>query len=109
MTKLTVSDYFKREVKPLAKKYRSLAKEIAELFESLKEEPIQGDSLPLDCYKIRLAIESKGKGKRGGARVITHFHVKDDEIYLISIYDKSEQDDITDKELLRRLKALDLA
>jgi hypothetical protein len=41
--------------------------------------------------------------------VITHFHIKDDEIYLMSIYDKSEQEDISDKELLRRLKALDLA
>ncbi len=56
MTGLIVTDYFKREAKPLAKKYRSLAKEIAELFESLKEEPIQGDVLSLGCYKIRLAI-----------------------------------------------------
>ena len=109
MTELIVTNYFSREAKPLAKKYRSLASEIALLFESLKKNPIQGDALPLDCYKIRLAIKSKGKGKRGGARVITHFHIKDDEIYLISIYDKSEQEDISDKELLRRLKALDLA
>jgi mRNA-degrading endonuclease RelE of RelBE toxin-antitoxin system len=109
MTELVVTDYFRREAKSLAKKYRSLAKEIVDLFESLKEEPIQGDALPLGCYKIRLAIESKGKGKRGGARVITCFKTEDDEIYLISIYDKSEQEDISDKELLRRLKALDLA
>ncbi|MEA5458281.1 type II toxin-antitoxin system RelE/ParE family toxin [Arcicella sp. LKC2W] len=109
MTELIVTNYFSREAKPLAKKYRSLASEIVLLFESLKIDPIQGDALPLGCYKIRLAIESKGKGKRGGARVITHFHIKDDEIYLISIYDKSEQEDISDKELLRRLKALDLA
>ena len=40
MTELIVTDYFRREAKPLAKKYRSLAKEIAELFESLKKEPI---------------------------------------------------------------------
>ena len=108
MTGLVVTDYFRREAKPLAKKYRSLAKEIAELFESFKEEPIQGDSLPLGCYKIRLAIESKGKGKRGGAIVITCFQTEDNEIYLISIYDKSEQDDISDNELIKRLKALDL-
>lgn len=103
MTGLIVTDYFRREAKPLAKKYRSLAREITELFESLKQEPIQGDFLPLGCYKIRLAIESKGKGKRGGARVITCFQTEDNEIY-----DKSEQDDISDKELIIRLKALDL-
>jgi mRNA-degrading endonuclease RelE of RelBE toxin-antitoxin system len=108
MTELIVTDYFRREAKPLIKKYRSLAREIAELFESLKVEPIQGDSLPLSCYKVRLGIESKGKGKRGGARVITCFQTEDDEIYLISIYDKSEQEDISDKELIKRLKGLDL-
>jgi mRNA-degrading endonuclease RelE of RelBE toxin-antitoxin system len=106
--KINVSPFFKRELKPLIKKYRSLISELTELSESLLEQPIQGDSLSFSCYKIRLAIESKGKGKRGGARVITHFHVVEDEIFLLSIYDKSEQDDISDKELLRRLKELDL-
>jgi hypothetical protein len=41
----------------------------------------------------------KAKGKSGGARVITHLHVTDTTIFLLSIYDKSEQDSITDKEL----------
>ena len=107
--KINTTQFFKKELKLLVKKYRSLIDEVIELSESLLENPIQGDSLFMSCYKVRLAIESKGKGKRGGARVITHFHIKEDEIYLISIYDKSEQEDIPDKELLRRLKALDLA
>ena len=106
--KVIISSFFKRELKSLVKKYRSLINELLELSESLQENPTQGDYLSFDCYKIRLAIESKGKGKRGGARVITHFHIKGDEIFLLSIYDKSEQSDITDKELLKRLKALDL-
>ena len=53
-----------------------------------------------DCYKIRLAIASKGKGKSGGARIITHVYVAFNAVYLISIYDKSEQDDINDNDLL---------
>lgn len=40
MTELIVTDYFRHKAKPLAKKYRSLTKEIAKLFESLKEKPI---------------------------------------------------------------------
>jgi hypothetical protein len=52
-----------------------------------------------NCYKIRLAIKSKAKGKSGGTRVITFLRTKTERIYLIDIYDKSEQTSITDKEL----------
>ncbi|MBC7866161.1 MAG: type II toxin-antitoxin system RelE/ParE family toxin [Gloeobacteraceae cyanobacterium ES-bin-316] len=48
-------------------------------------------------------FDSKGKGKSGGARVITYIEVSDTAVYLLSIYDKSEQADITDKELLQLL------
>jgi mRNA-degrading endonuclease RelE of RelBE toxin-antitoxin system len=57
---------FERELKRLAKKYVSLKTEYIELVQSLKEEPNQGIPLGNDCYKIRLAITSKGKGKSGG-------------------------------------------
>lgn len=58
------------------------------------------------CFKIRLAIGSKGKGKPGGARVITHLEVIDKIVYLITIYDKSEQSNITDKEIQDFIKDL---
>ncbi|MDN3690233.1 type II toxin-antitoxin system RelE/ParE family toxin [Cyclobacterium jeungdonense] len=51
------------------------------------------------CYKIRLAIKSKGKGKSGRARLITNFVVANDTVYLVSIYDKPEKDNLSDKEL----------
>ena len=44
-------------------------------------------------------MASKGKGKSGGARVITNFVIAEETIFLISIYDKSEKDTITDREL----------
>ena len=95
---------FGRQLKRLAKKYPSLKQEYAELLESLKEQPEQGKLLGNNCYKIRLAIDSKGKGKRGGARVITNFVVKDAIVYLLSIYSKSEKGNLTDKELNEFLK-----
>jgi len=49
--------------------------------------------------KIRLAIASKRKGKSGGARVITCVLIEDTEVHLLTIYDKSEKEDISDKEL----------
>ncbi|MBS1496454.1 MAG: type II toxin-antitoxin system RelE/ParE family toxin, partial [Bacteroidetes bacterium] len=57
-----------------------------------------------NCYKIRLAIASKGKGKSGGARVITNFVIAEETVFLISIYDKSEKENLTDKELNELLK-----
>ncbi|HUM98353.1 MAG TPA: type II toxin-antitoxin system RelE/ParE family toxin [Chitinophagaceae bacterium] len=95
---------FRKELKKLAKKYHSLKTDLAVLFESLEENPIQGTSLGRNCYKIRLAISSKGKGKSGGARLITNFVIADDTIYLLSIYDKSDKENLTDKELDELLK-----
>jgi len=66
-----------------------------------------GTPLGHECYKIRLAIASKGKGKSGGARVITYLQVLKNSIFLLSIYDKSEKENITDKELQEILKNID--
>ena len=65
----------------------------------LKENPDQGTAVGRNCYKIRLAIKSKGKGKSGGARVITNFVIANATVFLLSIYDKSDKENLTDKEL----------
>lgn len=92
--------FFRRELKRLLKKYPSLRQEIDNLLETLETDPTQGTSLGHNCYKIRLRIASKGKGKSGGARVITCVVSVAAEVYLLSIYDKSEQANISDAELL---------
>jgi hypothetical protein len=94
---------FDKQIKRLVKKYPSLKTEISQLISELKIEPVKGMFLGNSCYKIRLAITSKGKGKSGGARVITYFAITDGAVFLLSIYDKSQQSDIEDKELLRLL------
>ena len=53
-----------------------------------------------------MAITSKGKGKSGGSRVITHLKVSHTSVYLLSIYDKSDQENISDKELKELLKEI---
>lgn len=64
---------------------------------SLSKRPDQGISIANNCFKVRLAIASKGKGKSGGARIITHIHLSSDNtVYLMTIYDKSEQGSISD-------------
>jgi len=59
------------------------------------------------CYKIRLSIASKGKGKSGGARIITYVQVTNKSVLLISIYDKSEQETLSPKQLADILKDIE--
>ena len=59
-----------------------------------------------NCFKIRMAISSKGKGKSGGARVITYVYIQDETVYLLSIYDKSEEQTISDKEIRDLIKSI---
>lgn len=88
---------FKKEAKRLVKKYPSLKSELAELGSVLENNPDTGTALGNDTYKIRISIRSKGKGKSGGARVITYKVTANKEVYLLTIYDKSELDSIDDK------------
>lgn len=92
-------EVFERQARKLVKKYSSLKTELLTLIQLLKENPKQGIAIGQSCYKIRLAIKSKGKGKSGGARVITNFVVANDTVYLLSIYDKSQKESLSDKEL----------
>ncbi len=97
---------FKRDIKILSKKYFSLKNEYALLIEELEKKPFQGAPLGNNCYKMRLSIASKRKGKSGGARVVTNIVVKEEKVFLLTIYDKSEKENISDKELNELLNQL---
>lgn len=101
---------FKSEAKPLLKKYKSLTNDLLKLEKELLVNPRLGTPLGKDAYKIRLKISSKNKGKSGGARVISlidstlvgfteQTSAEELTVNLLSIYDKSEVTNITDKEL----------
>jgi mRNA-degrading endonuclease RelE of RelBE toxin-antitoxin system len=107
---VTTIPKFDKEAKALAKKYPSLKNDLKDLADLLIDNPECGTLLFDDVYKIRMAIKSKSKGKRGGARVI-YFNVfaqrrGKNEIVLLSIYDKSNQENITDKQIRDALKSV---
>ena len=96
-----LSDEFRRQFKRLAKKYPSLVNDYDTLKKELCKNPFQGADLGGGTRKVRMAIASKGKGKSGGARVIT-FNIiqhEDDsvEITLLTIYEKGGISSVTDK------------
>lgn len=102
---------FAKEFKILAKRHRSLKKNIKEFSESLAEDPFQGDELCPGIRKIRMAITSKGRGKSGGARVITYTVVATEcngRVYLMSIYDKSDFSTVDTSVIREMVKTLGL-
>lgn len=85
---------FERRAKELRKKYPSFEHDYDAFLDELESNPFSGESLGHHIYKNRMAIASKGKGKSGGARVITYNlqQPSGEEIVitLMSIYDKGE-------------------
>jgi mRNA-degrading endonuclease RelE of RelBE toxin-antitoxin system len=104
--KIEATPEFLNEAKKLARKYPSLKNDLSILSEQLLSNPKSGTPLGNDVFKIRMAITSKGKGKSSGARVITCVKIISSTVYLVSIYDKSAQTDISDNEIRSRLTDL---
>lgn len=90
---------FDKQLKRLAKKYPSIKSDIIKLIAELQYQPDKGTNIGNNCFKVRIAITSKGKGKSAGARVITHFVIKIESIYMLSIYDKADQSTISENEI----------
>jgi len=95
---------FEKELKVLAKKYPSLKTEYNSLISLLENDPFQGIPIGQECYKIRVAIASKNKGKSGGGRVIICVKNFKRTVYMLSIYDKSKKEDLAKGELNAALK-----
>jgi mRNA-degrading endonuclease RelE of RelBE toxin-antitoxin system len=107
--KVEVSPEFKRDVKPLAKKYHTLKKSIEDLHENLIKNPYLGDSYGSGMFKVRLADESKGVGTRGGFRVL-YYHLEKTAdgitILLLNIYNKSEVGTIKKVDVAKQLDSI---
>ncbi len=93
---------FERQLKRLSKKYRSIIDDYETLLAELDADPYIGKDLGKGLRKVRMAIGSKGKGKSGGARVITYkLHEENETVVLdlLTIYDKGEISNIKDEYL----------
>jgi len=100
---------FDADYKRLVKKFFSLSTEIQQLEATLVKQPDIGVSLGGGVYKIRLACEAKGKGKSGGFRVITYLvDEREDgvDVYLITMFDKSEENSIKTSQLKKIIKKI---
>lgn len=99
--KIFIGSEFKSQFKRLAKKYISLKKDLITFQQDLLQNPELGTELFPNVRKVRIAITAKGKGKRGGGRIITYRLDKQAdnvcEITLLTIYDKSEIENVSNE------------
>ncbi|MDR3250071.1 MAG: type II toxin-antitoxin system RelE/ParE family toxin [Tannerella sp.] len=105
-TNYLVTRRFDRSYKKLKKKYASLQSDLKQFKKDFAENHEMGTDLGGGFRKIRIAIQSKGKGKSGGARIITYelcLKAEDGVIVLVDIYDKSEKETLNDSEYIKIL------
>lgn len=103
MVNISYLPEFLKQAKHLAKKYPSFPEDLKVFIDEITVNPLAGVDLGGGIRKVRMAIKSKGKGKSGGARVITFNYVVNEtnrDITLMTVYDKSERETISDKEII---------
>ena len=100
---------FDKEFKRLKKKYNSLPNDL-EIFEKeLLGNKNIGIDLGGNIGRVRVAVKSKNKGKSSGIRVITYsviFKITDGIIFLVTLFDKSEKENISDSEIKQIIKEI---
>ncbi|MBA1438267.1 MAG: type II toxin-antitoxin system RelE/ParE family toxin [Epsilonproteobacteria bacterium] len=107
--KIKTLSCFEKDVKRLFKKYKQLPNDLKFLKEELSQNPKAGVELGSGCYKIRVANSSIPTGKSGGFRVIYYYIDQDNNLYLMSMYAKSELENIDDKIIVNILRENGLA
>ena len=98
--KISYHPQFAKDVKRLAKKYKSLVSDLKSLLSEIQNDPVLGVDLGHGVRKVRLSISSKGKGKRGGARILSYKRIVVNDNYikivLLTMYDKNEIENVSD-------------
>jgi mRNA-degrading endonuclease RelE of RelBE toxin-antitoxin system len=108
---IQTTSYFDTEAKRLAKRHRSFIDDLEDFQKNLLKNPYQGTELSPGIRKIRLTIDSKGRGKSGGARVITFTYLvdeKDGVVILLLLYDKADASSIKMNVVRKIIKDLGL-
>ena len=100
---------FDKEFKRLKKKYSSLPNDLEIFGRELLGNPYIGSDLGGNIRMVRVAVKSKNKVKSGGVLVITYsviLKITDSVIFLVTLFDKSEKENIPDSEIKQIIKEI---
>ncbi|WP_162984531.1 type II toxin-antitoxin system RelE/ParE family toxin [Poseidonibacter antarcticus] len=97
------SDSFLKEAKKLSKKFKLIKPDLQDAVEEIKLKNDLGVYLGFNLFKKRVKNSSIPTGKSGGFRVIFYKQIED-RLILISIYSKTEKENLSDEELSNIIK-----
>lgn len=99
-------DEFKKNTKKLSKRYKKIKLDILDIISRLEQNPHIGIHLFNNCYKIRIPNSSVPTGKSGGFRIITYIIDEKSNVYLLTIYSKTDQDTMSDSKIIELIKSV---
>jgi len=102
------SKAMQKAMRKLRKKYPKFINDLDPTIQELKQGHFVGDKIKgfSDVYKARVPSSDQKKGKRGGFRVIYYVVTQDKNVYLLSMYAKAHQENITDEEIRNILNSI---
>jgi mRNA-degrading endonuclease RelE of RelBE toxin-antitoxin system len=109
MPEVSFTFEFKRNLRALAKKYKSIRSDVQPIIDLLELGQLPGDQIPgvnVSIFKVRVQNKDIQKGKRSGYRCIYYLKTLDD-IIMVTIYSKLEQSDISAKRIKTILAEMD--
>ncbi|MEA5580273.1 type II toxin-antitoxin system RelE/ParE family toxin [Nodularia harveyana UHCC-0300] len=101
LIQVEVTAKFQRNLRSLAKKYRSIRNDIQPIIQQLEAGELPGDQVSgvgYTIFKLRVKNSDIQKGKSGGYRLIYYVKIST-KIILVTIYSKSDQEDISAAEI----------
>lgn len=107
-TTVNISADAQRDIKHLKRKYPAVTGQVRKLIDQIENDERPGDKISgvgFDVYKVRLPNPSAQRGKSGGFRVIYYVQMAD-LIFLLKVYSKTEQADISAEEIRRIAEAI---
>jgi len=109
--RIIITEPFRRKLKKLEKKYPSIKNDLSGLLSDMEDGKISGDPIPglfNKVFKVRAGSSDMKKGKSGGFRIIYYVDNENGEIYLLTVYAKTKNENIPVKDIQAVLKELDL-
>ena len=108
MTEIDYTSEFKRNLRQLSRRYRSIRRDIDPVIEQLSAGETPGDQIGgvgYSVFKLRVKNSDNNKGKSGGYRVIYYLKT-DTRVTLVTVYSKSDQSDVDNATLQRILNLI---
>ncbi len=101
---------FKRNLRTLGKKYRNIRLDVQPVIDQIQKGEFVGDLIPktgdFTIFKVRVRNRDIHKGKSAGYRLIYYAQTAK-KVILITVYSKTEQSDITPRQIQQILKQFD--